>query len=33
MPTPAAEQEQAGVGAAAKQVAEHASTLAKLELG
>jgi len=32
MPTPAAETEQAGVGAAAKQVAEHASTLAKLEL-
>ncbi len=30
MPTPAAEQ--TGVGAAAKQVAEHASTLAKLEL-
>jgi uncharacterized membrane protein YqjE len=32
MPTPAAETEQPGVGAAAKQVAEHASTLAKLEL-
>ena len=33
MPTPAAEQERtSGVGAAAKQVAEHASTLAKLEL-
>jgi Putative Actinobacterial Holin-X, holin superfamily III len=32
MHTPAAETEQAGVGAAAKQVAEHASTLAKLEL-
>ena len=31
MPTPAAER-QTGVGAAAKQVAEHASTLAKLEL-
>ena len=31
MPTPAAETEQPGVGAAAKQVAEHASTLAKLE--
>jgi hypothetical protein len=30
MPTPAAEQQ--GVGAAAKQVAEHASTLARLEL-
>ena len=37
MPTPVAKTEkpkpvQAGVGAAAKQVAEHASTLAKLEL-
>jgi uncharacterized membrane protein YqjE len=32
MPTHAAETEQPGVGAAAKQVAEHASTLAKLEL-
>ena len=32
MPTRAAETEQSGVGAAAKQVAEHASTLAKLEL-
>ena len=32
MPTPAAETEQPGVGAAAKQVAEHASTLARLEL-
>ena len=32
MPTPAAETEKSGVGAAAKQVAEHASTLAKLEL-
>jgi uncharacterized membrane protein YqjE len=32
MPTRAAETEQPGVGAAAKQVAEHASTLAKLEL-
>ncbi len=32
MPTPVAETEQPGVGAAAKQVAEHASTLAKLEL-
>jgi uncharacterized membrane protein YqjE len=32
MPTHAAETEQTGVGAAAKQVAEHASTLAKLEL-
>ena len=32
MPTPVAEQQQPGVGAAAKQVAEHASTLAKLEL-
>ena len=37
MPTPVAEREQPsldppGVGAAAKQVAEHASTLAKLEL-
>lgn len=32
MPTPAAEQGQRGVGAAAKQVAEHASALAKLEL-
>ena len=31
MPTHAAETEQPGVGAAAKQVAEHASTLAKLE--
>jgi hypothetical protein len=30
MPTPAAERQ--GVGGAAKQVAEHASTLAKLEL-
>jgi uncharacterized membrane protein YqjE len=32
MPTHAADTENAGVGAAAKQVAEHASTLAKLEL-
>ena len=32
MPTPGAETEHAGVGAAAKQVAEHASTLARLEL-
>jgi uncharacterized membrane protein YqjE len=32
MPTHAAETEQPGVGAAAKQVAEHASALAKLEL-
>lgn len=32
MLTPAAEAEYTGVGAAAKQVAEHASTLAKLEL-
>jgi uncharacterized membrane protein YqjE len=32
MPTPAAETEQPGVGSAAKQVAEHASALAKLEL-
>jgi uncharacterized membrane protein YqjE len=32
MPTRAAETEQAGVGTAAKQVAEHASTLARLEL-
>lgn len=32
MPTPAAETEQQGVGSAAKQVAEHASALAKLEL-
>jgi len=32
MPTPGAETEHTGVGAAAKQVAEHASTLAKLEL-
>src|SRR5215207_4771658 len=32
MPTRAAETEQPGVGAAARQVAEHASTLAKLEL-
>ena len=32
MPTRVAEPEQPGVGAAAKQVAEHASTLAKLEL-
>ena len=32
MPTHAAETEHQGVGAAAKQVAEHASTLAKLEL-
>jgi uncharacterized membrane protein YqjE len=32
MPTHAAETEQGGVGAAARQVAEHASTLAKLEL-
>jgi uncharacterized membrane protein YqjE len=32
MPTPAADGQQTGVGAAAKQVAEHASTLAKLEL-
>jgi hypothetical protein len=31
MPTHAAETEQPGVGAAAKQVAEHASALAKLE--
>ena len=32
MPTPGAETEHPGVGAAAKQVAEHASTLARLEL-
>ncbi len=32
MPTRAAERDHAGVGAAAKQVAEHATTLAKLEL-
>lgn len=32
MPTRAAEADQQGVGAAAKQVAEHASALAKLEL-
>ena len=32
MPTHAAETEQAGVGTAAKHVAEHASALAKLEL-
>lgn len=32
MPTPAAETDHPSVGAAAKQVAEHASTLAKLEL-
>ena len=32
MPTHGADTEQAGVGAAAKQVAEHASTLARLEL-
>mgnify|MGYP000374330326 CR=1 FL=1 len=32
MPTPGANGTGAGVGAAAKQVAEHASTLAKLEL-
>lgn len=32
MPTRAAESEQQGVGSAAKQVAEHASALAKLEL-
>jgi len=32
MPTHVAETEQQGVGAAAKQVAEHASTLARLEL-
>jgi uncharacterized membrane protein YqjE len=32
MPTRVAETEQQGVGAAAKQVAEHASTLARLEL-
>ena len=32
MPTPAAEADKPGVGAAAKQVAEHASALAKLEL-
>lgn len=32
MPTPVAETEQPGVGTAAKQVAEHASALAKLEL-
>ena len=32
MPIPAAEAEHTGVGAAARQVAEHASTLAKLEL-
>ena len=32
MPTHGAETEQPGVAAAAKQVAEHASTLAKLEL-
>src|SRR5688500_9775707 len=34
MPTPSAsETEQQGVGGAAKQVAEHASSLARLELG
>lgn len=32
MPTPAAERESPGVGTAAKQVAEHASRLAKLRL-
>jgi uncharacterized membrane protein YqjE len=32
MPTPAVEQNGPGVGAAAKQVAEHASALARLEL-
>jgi hypothetical protein len=32
MPTPGAEQGQPGVGAAARQVAEHASALARLEL-
>jgi uncharacterized membrane protein YqjE len=32
MPTPAAEQQSPGVGTAAKQVAEHASALARLEL-
>lgn len=32
MPTPAASAEPQGVGAAAKQVAEHASAIAKLEL-
>jgi uncharacterized membrane protein YqjE len=32
MPIPAADTEHTGVGAAAKQVAEHASALAKLEL-
>ncbi|MGH3070970.1 MAG: phage holin family protein [Gaiellaceae bacterium] len=32
MPTPAAETEHRSVGAAAKEVAEHASALAKLEL-
>ena len=32
MPTPAASPEQHGVGAAAKQVAEHAGAIAKLEL-
>lgn len=32
MPTPAAEAESPGVGTAAKQVAEHASRLAKLRL-
>jgi uncharacterized membrane protein YqjE len=32
MPTRVADSEQQGVGAAAKQVAEHASTLARLEL-
>ena len=32
MPTPAAERANGGVGGAAKQVAEHASAIAKLEL-
>ena len=32
MPIPAAETEHTGVGAAAKQVAEHATTLARLEV-
>jgi hypothetical protein len=32
MPTPAADVDSPGVGTSAKQVAEHASTLAKLEL-
>ena len=32
MPTPAADRANGGVGGAAKQIAEHASTLAKLEI-